>query len=241
MATKLVSYLKANGEEFLNFLDEWYQDLPIISLKSLLKDFPAAQTALISVDVINGFCKSGNLYSPRVAGIVNSVVELFRSARKNGIEQFVLIQDTHPESSKEFQIYPPHCVEGSFESQTIPELANLENSNQFFVIPKRTIHPGIEPKFQNWLETNHSLRQFILVGDCTDICIYQTAIFLKSWFVQKNQDCHVIIPATCVDTFDIPVDREKRGDILPHPAEFLHVLFLYHMKTNGIHVVGQVK
>jgi nicotinamidase-related amidase len=241
MATKLVSYVKANGEEFLNFLDEWYQDLPIVSLKSLLKDFPASQTALISIDVINGFCKSGNLYSPRIGGIIHSVVELFRSARQNGMEQFVLLQDTHPAESKEFQIYPEHCVEGSVESQTIQELSDLENSNRFVVIPKRTIHPGIEPKFQDWLEAHDSLRQFILVGDCTDICVYQTAVFLKSWFVQKNEECHVIVPASCVDTFDIPVDREKRGDALPHPGEFLHVLFLYHMITNGIHVVGQIK
>lgn len=241
MRAKLVSYLKANGEEFLSFLDEWYQDLPIVSLKSILKDFPAAQTALISVDVINGFCKSGNLFSPRIGAIVSPVVDLFRAARQNGVEHFLLLQDTHPAGSKEFQIYPSHCVEGSLESQTVKELSDLENSSQFVVIPKRTIHPGTEPKFQDWLKAHGNLRQFILVGDCTDICVYQTAIYLKSWFVQMNEECHVVVPANCVDTFDIPVDREKRGDTLPHPAEFMHVLFLYHMRTNGIHVVGQLK
>jgi nicotinamidase-related amidase len=241
MPAKLVSYLKANGEEFLGFLDEWYQALPIVSLKSLLKEVPAHQTALISIDVVNGFCKSGNLYSPRIEAIVKPIVDLFRSAKQNGIENFVLVQDTHPKSSKEFQIYPSHCVEGSLESRTIQELLDLENSNQFHVIPKRTIHPGVDPGFQDWLRQNPSIKQWILVGDCTDICVYQTAIYLKSWYIQQNLDCHIVIPADCVDTFDIPVDREKRGDAQPHPAEFLHVLFLYHMRTNGIHVVGKIK
>src|SRR5262249_13573725 len=127
------------------------------------------------------------------------------------------------------------------ESHTVRELIDLPGADQFEIIPKKTIHPGVEPKFQEWLLHHSNLRQFILVGDCTDICIYQTAIYLKSWYIQHNEDCHIVVPANCVDTFDIPVDREKLSDAAPHPAEFLHVLFLYHMKTNGIHVVRQVK
>jgi nicotinamidase-related amidase len=241
MAAKRTSFLKANGEQFLSFLDEWYQDLPIISFKSLLRDHSAEKTAVISVDVINGFCKSGNLFSPRTAAIVSPIAELFRSSRNNGIRDFVLIQDTHPKNSKEFAIYPPHCVEGTAESHTVKELIDLPGSDQFVIIPKKTIHPAVEPRFEEWLSNHSSLRQFLLVGDCTDICIYQTAIFLKSWYIQQNEECHIVVPANCVDTFDIPVEREKENDALPHPAEFLHVLFLYHLRTSGIHVVQQVK
>jgi len=241
MSPKYASYLKANGEEFLGFLDEWYQDLPILSLKTLLKDYSAEQTAIVSVDVVHGFCKAGNLYSPRIEAIVPAIVDLFRNAQKNEINDFVLIQDTHPQKSKEFEIYPPHCVEATEESQTIPELKQLPNSSRFVIIPKKTIHPGVEPAFEKWLQEHSSIRQFFLVGDCTDICIYQTAIFLKSWYIQRNQECHIVVPANCVDTFDIPLDHEKPTETLPHPGEFLHVLFLYHLKTNGIHVVRQVK
>jgi len=241
MAGKRTSHLRANGEEFLSFLDEWYQDLPIVSFKSLLKDHSAEQSAVISVDVINGFCKSGNLHSPRTEAIVPSIAELFRTARNYGIRDFVLIQDTHPRGSKEFEIYPPHCVEGTIESHTVKELLDLPGSDQFIILPKKTIHPGVDPGFQEWLSKKSGIRQFFLVGDCTDICIYQTSIFLKSWYIQNNEECHIVVPANCVDTFDIPLDREKVNDALPHPAEFLHVLFLYHLRTNGIHVVRQVK
>ena len=241
MAAKRTSFLKANGEEFLNFLDEWYDDLPIVSFKSLLKDHPAEKTAVISVDVVNGFCKSGNLYSPRIDSIVPAIAELFRSARANHIKDFVLIQDTHPKGSKEFDVYPPHCVEGTVESQTVKEIIDIPGSDQFVIVPKKTIQPGIEPRFEQWLSNHSSIRQFFLVGDCTDICIYQTAIFLKSWYIQHDEECHIVVPANCVDTFDIPVDREKTNDALPHPAEFLHILFLYHLRTNGVHVVRQVK
>jgi len=241
MPPRLASRLKANGEEFLSFLDDWFQDLPIVSFRSLLKRFSAAQTAVISVDVVNGFCRAGNLYSPRIEAIVPAVTELFQGARKNGVEHYVLIQDTHPKESKEFGIYPPHCVENTIESQTVKELQELPDSNQFVVVPKKTIHPGVDARFQGWLEEHSGIRQFLLVGDCTDICIYQTAVFLKSWYIEKNEECHIVVPANCVDTFDIPIDRSNRSDTLPHPGEFLHVLFLYHLRTNGAFVVRQVK
>jgi nicotinamidase-related amidase len=241
MPAKHSSYLTANGEEFLSFLDEWYVDLPIVSFKSLLKHCSAEKSAVISVDVVNGFCKSGNLYSPRIGATLPAITELFRTAWSKGVRDFVLIQDTHPKGSKEFEIYPPHCVEGTPESHAVKELLDLPGSDQFVIIPKKTIHPGVDPQFQQWLSTHSEIRQFFLVGDCTDICIYQTAIFLKSWYIQNNEECHIVVPANCVDTFDIPLDREKRNDTLPHPAEFLQVLFLYHLKTNGIHVVRQVK
>ncbi len=93
--------------EFLAYLDQWYKDLPSVSWKSLLIDDAARHTAIISVDVVNGFAKQGNLSSPRIAAIVPRVVELFRAAQEQGVEQFLLLQDTHPADSKEFMIYPP--------------------------------------------------------------------------------------------------------------------------------------
>jgi nicotinamidase-related amidase len=239
MSPKKATFLRKSSEPFLDYLDHWYSALPVISFDSLLKEIPSDQTAVLSVDVVNGFCKSGNLASPRISRIVNPIVQLFRNAEEQGIRQYVLLQDTHPADSKEFQIYPPHCVEGTEESQTVQELCDLPLSRKFKVIPKRTINPGIERSLGAWLDENDALRQFLVVGDCTDICVYLLALYLKTRSVARNVAMNVVVPANCVDTFEIPMGPETNAP-LPHPGDLTHYFFLYHMQLNGIKVVAEI-
>jgi len=239
LSPKKASYLKASADPFLNFLDRWYSELPIVSFKSLFKDYTPDQTAVCAVDVVNGFCKEGNLASPRVAKIVEPIVELFRQADELGISHYALSQDNHPAESTEFQIYPPHCVEGSHEAKTVSELSDLPFARKFKILPKKTINPGIERNFHEWVDRNDHLRQFIVVGDCTDICVYLLSVYLKSHAVQKDETFHVIVPANCADTYDISVESAEEKEILPHPGEFLHRFFLYHMAIQGVKVVAE--
>ncbi len=51
----------------------------------------------------------------------------------------------------------------------------------------------------------------------------------------------VIVPAECVDTYDVPVDTARTLGILPHPGDLIHLLFLYHMAVNGVEIVASVK
>ncbi len=234
------SFLKA-GENFLEFLEQWYYDLPVISWKSLLAEHPPEETAIVAVDVVNGFCKEGNLASPRVNAIVAPVVDLLRSADENGVRNYLLVQDCHPADSLEFHTYPPHCVEGTIETQTVSELTDLPQASLFLALPKRTINPGLEENLQQWLLSHTGVRQFVLVGDCTDICIYLTAMFLKTWFVRQGTRVNVVVASNCVDTYDIPVNTDHSQDVLPHPGELLHVLFLYHMCLNGMQVVREIR
>ena len=55
-----------------------------------------------------------------------------------------------------------------------------------------------------------------------------------------NLTCPVILPVDCVDTFDIPVSAAKSANILPHPADFFQVTFLYSMAQNGIRIVKKI-
>jgi len=241
MSPERISHLTTDGQEFLGYLDQWYEDLPAVSWKSLLIDHPAKHTAIISVDVVNGFTKQGNLSSSRIAAIVPAVAELFRTAREQGVQHFLLLQDTHPANSKEFLIYPPHCIEGTSESQTVPELSSLPGAELFQILPKKTINPGIEENFRKWLSDHSDLQQFIVMGDCTDICVYLTTIFLKSWQVQEHKNINVLVPAKCVDTYNIPLERDGPVEVPPHPGQLLHILFLYHMQLNGVRIVREIK
>jgi nicotinamidase-related amidase len=233
--------LRKSSELFLDFLDTWYSNLKPISLKSLLKKFPAEQTAIACVDVVNGFCKEGNLSSPRVAKIIDPIVQLVKNAEQHGINYYLLPQDTHPEHSKEFEIYPRHCVEGTFESRTVQELSDLPNSYKFKVIPKVTINPALEEQMQDWLLQNPEVCQFIITGDCTDICIHQLAMHLKLQSIKKDKESEIIVPVNCVDTFDISMDQSKSDGLMPHPGEIFHIFTLYHMHLNGIRIVSAIE
>lgn len=233
--------LKATSESFLDYLDSWYSDLPVVSLKSLLKQHSADHTAIVIVDVLNGFCKEGKLSSPRVKKIISPIVDLVRNAETQGINHYLLPQDQHPNDSMEFEVYPEHCIEGTFEAKTVEELQELPNAYKFKVFPKRTINPGLQPDLQHWLEEHAEVKQFIVTGDCTDLCIHQMAMYLKLRSIEQNVKTSVVVPADCVDTFDLPVQPSQRNEAPPHPGDIMHCLFLHHMSLNGVQVVAGIQ
>lgn len=241
MAVRKSASLRKSSESFLDFLDSWFADLRPVSLKSLLKKFPAEQTAIACIDVVNGFCKEGNLASPRVARIIDPIVQLLKNAEQHGINYYLLPQDNHSEHSKEFEIYPRHCVEGSFESRTVQEITDLPNSYKFNVIPKRTINPALEETLLTWLDQNPEVCQFIVTGDCTDICIHQMAMHLKLQSIKKDKESEIIVPVNCVDTFDISMDAYRSDGLMPHPADIFHIFTLYHLHLNGIRIVSAIE
>src|SRR4029078_7875993 len=61
---------------FLAYLEEWCNALAPLSLAEIVAGAPE-RVALISIDVINGFCKSGPLASERVGRIAQPVDDLF--------------------------------------------------------------------------------------------------------------------------------------------------------------------
>jgi nicotinamidase-related amidase len=241
MAARKATSLRKSSESFLDFLDSWFSNLRAVSLKSLLKNFSAEQTAIACVDVVNGFCKEGNLASPRVAKIIDPIVQLLKNAEQHAINYYLLPQDNHPEHSKEFEIYPRHCVEDSFESRTVQELTDLPNSYKFNVIPKRTINPALEEQLLTWLEQNPEVCQFIVTGDCTDICIHQLAMHLKLQSIKKDKESSVIVPVNCVDTFDISMDAYRSDGLMPHPGDIFHIFMLYHLHLNGVRIVSAIE
>lgn len=55
-----------------------------------------------------------------------------------------------------------------------------------------------------------------------------------------NQKERVIVPANCVDTYDLPVAVAKQFGAVPHDGEFLHPIFLHHMMLKGLEVVSEI-
>jgi len=100
------------------------------------------------------------------------------------------------------------------------------------------LHPGLETEFDAWLVAHPALRTAIVAGNCTDLCVYQLAMHLRLRHNARNvPDVAVIVPADAVDTYDLPVETATEIGAFPHPGDFFHQVFLYHMALNGIQVV----
>lgn len=218
------------------FIRQWYDALPTRKLAGEIGD--PAQAAFFSTDMIVGFCSEGALASDRIAAIVPALVGLGQRAYDAGIRDFVFTQDTHTPDSPEFAAYPPHCVRGTREAEMIAELKALPFADQFTIFEKNSLHPALGTGFDAWLQTRPDLRTAIVVGNCTDLCVYQLAMHLRlTHNAQNTHGVRVIVPADAVDTYDLPVEAAAEIGGVAHPAEFFHQVFLYHMALNGVEIV----
>lgn len=228
------------GAAFLQALAAWKQQLPSLSWNELHEDIEAERVALFSVDMIKGFCTEGPLSSPRIQGIVPEVVATFEHAYTAGVRDFILAQDAHTPDAVEFESYPPHCIEGASEAETIPELAQLSFADLFTIVPKNSLNPFHGTELLAWQDIHRDLSVAIVVGNCTDLCVYEMAMHLKLYANAHNRKMRVIVPANAVQTFDTPIETAQKLGILPHSGDVLHLLFLYHMRLNGIEVVREI-
>lgn len=231
--------MSIRSKPFLDWLTCWEKSLPEISLEKIAPD--PARVAMVSVDLVKGFCTTGALASPRVAGVIPAVVRLFQHAHTLGVRHFLLSQDTHDPDAVEFAAFAHHCVAGTPESKPVPELTALPFSDVFTTIPKNSISSSIGTELDAWLEAHPEVITFIIVGDCTDLCVYQVAMHLR---LRANalglHDACVFLPADCVQTYDMPVESANQLGILPHDGDLLHRVFLYSMALNGIKVVAHL-
>ena len=205
------------GAEALDEIYDWVQSLEPISVGEL----SPKNSAVLVVDMVNGFAKGGAMSGPRVKDLIPAVTEAAHAFCKAGIP-VVNFADCHGGQSPEFEAYPIHCVKGDWESQVVEEIAAVPH----VLIEKNSTNGLLEPEFIEWLTKHPHIHCFVLSGDCTDICVYQLAVGLKTWFNRQDRKSRIIVPAGLVDTFDGP----------GHRADFVNALSLYSMSSNGVEV-----
>lgn len=224
---------------FLDFLSAWEANLTTLSLNEAISE--PEHTAIISIDVINGFCYQGPLSSSRVANIVNPIAELFQKSWDAGLRDIVLVQDTHNPEAEEFAQWPAHCVRGTYEAETVQAIKDLSFYNDMVVISKNSINPALNTGLDDWQSDHPGIHTYIITGDCTDLCTYQLAMHMRLQANASQIGRQVILPANCTDTYDMPLDTARSIGALPHPANLLHLIFLYHMALNGVNVVNKIE
>lgn len=199
------------------------------------------KVALISVDLINGFCYEGPLSSPRTAGIVDAVTGLLNDLKALHVSHFILTQDTHEPDAVEFGQWPPHCICGTHESETIEAFKSLPFFSEFIIFPKNSTDSFLNTDLQAWLDDHSEVETYIVVGDCTDLCIYQMAMHLRLDANARHLQRRVLLPENCVQTYDLGVAAALANGLSPHPGDLMHTFFLYHMALNGIEVVKKLE
>lgn len=223
---------------FLEFLVEWEDALPTRRLSEVIDAAGGSNhVAVACVDLIKGFTQMGALSSPRVAAIVAPIVRLVQEAHAAGVKNFLLLQDAHPPDSPEFKSFPPHCTEGSEEAQTVDALAALPLARDFTVFPKTSIDSAHGTGLDAWVDAHRETHRIIVVGDCTDLCVFALAMHLRTRANAHRLSYEVVVPADCTATFDLSVDTARSLGAKPHDGDLLHRVFLYQMALNGIEVV----
>jgi nicotinamidase/pyrazinamidase len=147
---------------------------------------------VLVVDMLRGFLEEGNnLYCGDDARkIIPSVQALLQRELAIGSRVFYIC-DTHQPDDLEFQMFPIHCVEGTSESEIIPELSAYVGER----IDKQRYSGFHNTKLDERLR-QLAPEKITVCGVCTDICVLHTTADAR------NRDYLVEVPYDAVATFD---------------------------------------
>lgn len=174
-----------------------------------------AASALIVVDMQQGFCREGNLASPDCAAVIPAVVAEVERALAAG-ERVFFTADTHEVDDREFEVFPVHCVRGTREADLVDELAPYLGRDGVHLVPKRRYSALFETELEGHLN-RFGITEVRICGVCTDICVLHTAADLR------NRDVDVTVVADATATFDAPAHPAAavREQALAHAEQIL--------------------
>ena len=200
--------------------------------------FKDSKTALVIVDMVNGFLTEGVLSSPRSASVLPACEQLLEFAMGWGLPT-VAFADCHEPDCIEFQSFPPHCIRGTSESEIADSLRKIggdlnpdrNRSNTYTLIEKNSTNGAITPEFQQWLAKYCGITRIIVCGVCTDICVMQFCLTLKTLCNQANRPMEVLVPVNAVETYDAP----------GHNADECNAAALQFMQQAGIMLTSEIR
>lgn len=189
-----------------------------------VKNLKMYEGCLIVVDMVNGFVREGVLHDPNIAKIIPRQIELIKEA-KNAGKLIVFIKDTHEENAVEFERFgnTKHCVKGNFEADVVDELKEFEKDG--IAIPKNSTCFMEAPVFRFLMDVQKEIKEFDIVGCCTDICVVNGAIALANYLDQNNRKHVIRVHEDAIATYA----EDNRGEYV-EAAKLL-------MKQQGIQLV----
>lgn len=157
-----------------------------------------ADTALVVVDMLVDFVEEGGrLYcGPAARAIIPRIQEEVGRARDRR-EMVIYLCDRHRADDNEFELFPPHAVEGTRGAEVCGELAPQPGDR---VIAKRRFS-GFAGTDLDLTLREESITRLKLTGVCTNICVLYTAADARM------QGYAVDVMADAVASFDEDAHR----------------------------------
>jgi nicotinamidase/pyrazinamidase len=130
---------------------------------------------LLVVDVQNDFCPGGSLptpYGDKVVPVINNLLNKF--------EFIIGVRDWHPNKTKHFDIWPPHCIQKTTGAQYHPDLQQ-NKFNYIFNKGTGTIDNGysafevVDVNLEQFLKQN-GIKQVYIAGLTIEYCVKNSAI-----------------------------------------------------------------
>jgi hypothetical protein len=101
-------------------------------------------------------------------------------------------------------------------------------ADNMILIEKNSLNPAIETGFDAWWDQNRHINRAIVVGDCTDLCVYQLAMHLRMRANALNlRDFEVIVAENVGDEYTVQqqdpaeISRTATVELDPTPAEWI--------------------
>ncbi len=135
------------------------------------------QTAVVVVDMQNGFCHpDGSLYAPGSEAVIEPIADLVERASEAGV-RLVFTRDVHPPEQfedshyyDEFEQWGEHVIEGSWEAEIVGQLPTEEAD---CIVEKHTYDAFHRTELEGWLNAR-GIRDLLICGTLANVCVLHT-------------------------------------------------------------------
>ena len=158
---------------------------------------------LYIVDMNNGFVNFGAMANPEYNKLVPEQLKMVEKFRKEK-ELVNFILEGHTPDATEFKTYPVHCVKGTPEADLIDELKVEQDKDDTKTYYKNSINGMLNTTLQEDIKRLKELREFVIEGVCTDLCVMDFARTLARFLDDINRESKVYVVRKGIDTFDSP-------------------------------------
>jgi nicotinamidase-related amidase len=160
-------------------------EVPDIPYKDQI-ELPASETAVLVVDMQNDFVKpEGKLVVPAASETVARIQQVLESARSRDV-RVIYTQDTQVEDDPEFDIWPEHCLIGTWGWEIIDE---LKPGAQDLICRKNRYDGFYGTWLDHFLSKIWKIKHVVIMGTVSNICVAHTAASAGiRWY-------HVVLPA----------------------------------------------
>lgn len=168
----------------------------------MVKNLKVYTKCLIVVDMVNGFVREGVLHDKKIADVIPRQIEIIEEYAKQG-GLIIIVKDTHEKNATEFKRFgnTEHCVKGTYEAELVDELKQFEVLENTISVEKNSTSFMEAPKFREIIKEATNIKQFDVVGCCTDICDFNGTMGLANYCDEWNRDVEIFVHKDAVATY----------------------------------------